>query len=56
MRLQYTQKVTFGTQDSRLPLVSVPQLIGVVLFPTACCWEVTAKAGSSELKYVTRVK
>jgi len=33
MRLQYTQKVTVGTQDSRLPLVSVPQLIGLSSFP-----------------------
>jgi len=27
-----------------------------LFFPSAGCWEVTAKAGSSELKYVTRVR
>jgi hypothetical protein len=27
-----------------------------LFFTTAGCWEVTAKAGSSELKYVTKVK
>ena len=65
IRPQGTQlKVTGRRLDADAPplKVTIPccyptgfQATGL-FFPTAGCWEVTAKAGSSELKYVTKVK